>query len=96
MRKVYLNLTLAFLFFMFGLTLSSQISKKLWGIDYIGEIHDVKFTDDTNAIITTKQGFLSLLDLNKKEFSVKKNKLNENNLFIESTENCKNLKILIC
>lgn len=88
MNKSIIRFSLIYIWIMIGFTLSSQISKKLWGIDYIGEIQNLKFTYDYNALITTKNGILAVLDLNRNEIVSKKNNIFANNIALETTEKC--------
>jgi hypothetical protein len=88
MKKAFFQITLVYLFIILGLTISSQISKKLWGIDFIGEINDIRFTDNSNALITTKNGILAVLDLDRNELASKKNNIHANHLRLETREKC--------
>lgn len=88
MKKALFQMTLVYLSILLGLAISSQISKKLWGIDYIGEINDVRFTDNSNALISTKNGILALLSLNKNEIVLRKNNIYEIQWNVKTTEKC--------
>jgi len=88
MEKAFFQITLVYLFIILGLTISSQISKKLWGIDFIGEINDIRFTDNSNALITTKNGILAVLDLDRNELASKKNNIHANQIRLETREKC--------
>ena len=56
---------------------------------FLTEEEAIKYADDLNVLITTKKGIVSILDLNKKEISLKKNFIYGNTLKIETTESCK-------
>lgn len=91
MKKAFFQKTLTYLLLILGLTISSQISKKLWGMDYIGEINDITFTDNSHALITSKNGILAMLDLNKNEIVLRKNNIYDKQWKVESTDKCKEL-----
>ncbi len=93
MKKIIHQITLIY-FILLGLTLSSQISKKLWGMENLGEINDLKYTNDSNVLISTKKGILNLFDLNTKDFIVKKNYIYEKPLKLETTETCNLISLL--
>jgi len=89
MKKAFYQITLAYLFLLLlGLTNSSQISTKLWGMDFIGEINDIRMIGNSNTLITTKNGILALFDLNKNEIVSRKNNIYGNQWRVESTEKC--------
>lgn len=89
MKKASLQAILAYLFSLIGICFASQISKKLWGVDYIGNINDVAFTDSSNLLVNSKNGILTLFNLNKKEIVNKKNFIYHNTFKIKSTPTCK-------
>lgn len=92
MRKNFLFL-ISYLAIISNFYQSSQIAKKLWGVEYIGEVLDFSYTGDETVLLGTKQGILALMDLANNSIFLKKNFLYENPSKIFSTENCKYKKI---
>jgi hypothetical protein len=67
---------------------SSQIVNKLWKLDSIGKINDLKFINDRDILLSSSRGVFSKLNVNG-DILWKKNLIYENELELDSIGECK-------
>ncbi len=66
----------------------SQIVNKLWKLDSIGKVHDLKFIDEREILVSSVRGVFSKINFNG-DILWKKNMIYENELELDSIRECK-------
>jgi hypothetical protein len=67
---------------------SSQIVNKLWKLDSIGKINDLKFINDRDILLSNSRGVFSKINVNG-DILWKKNLIYDNELELDSIGECK-------